>query len=86
MKRLADEGMTMVVVTHEMDFAKRVADWVVVFDRARVLEQGPPVQIFEQPTVPRTREFLSHLGWQADAEEPGNGRAVRLASRDKETP
>jgi polar amino acid transport system ATP-binding protein len=86
MKRLADEGMTMVVVTHEMDFAKRVADWVVVFDRARVLEQGPPLQIFEEPTVSRTREFLSHLGWQADGEEPGNGRAGRLASRDEETP
>ncbi len=85
MKRLADEGMTMVVVTHEMDFARRVADWVVVFDRARVLEQGPPVQIFEQPTVSRTREFLSHLGWQADAEEPGNGRAGRLVPPDKET-
>ena len=66
MKRLADEGMTMVVVTHEMDFAKRVADWVVVFDEGRVIEQGPPVQIFERATVARTREFLSHLGWQAD--------------------
>ena len=49
MKRLADEGMTMVVVTHEMDFAKRVADWVVVFDTGRVIEQGPPRQIFEPP-------------------------------------
>ena len=66
MKRLADEGMTMVVVTHEMDFAKRVADWVVVFDEGRVIEQGPPVQVFERATVARTREFLSHLGWQAD--------------------
>ena len=67
MKRLADEGMTMVVVTHEMDFAKRVADWVVVFDRGRVVEQGPPKQIFEQPTVVRTREFLSHLGWHGES-------------------
>jgi polar amino acid transport system ATP-binding protein len=84
MKRLADDGMTMVVVTHEMDFAKRVCDWVVVFDRARVLEQGPPVQIFEQPTVARTREFLSHLGWHADADEPGSDRSARLASRSRE--
>src|SRR6202163_1180979 len=67
MKALADEGMTMVVVTHEMDFARRVGDWVVVFDRGRVIEQGPPRQIFEQPTVPRTREFLSHLGWHGEA-------------------
>jgi polar amino acid transport system ATP-binding protein len=59
--------MTMVVVTHEMDFAKRVGDWIVVFDRGRVIEQGPPQQIFEQPTVPRTREFLSHLGWHGEA-------------------
>ena len=40
MKRLADEGMTMVVVTHEMDFAKRVADWVVVFDEGRSSSRG----------------------------------------------
>ncbi len=86
MKRLADEGMTMVVVTHEMDFARRVADWVVVFDRARVLEQGPPAQIFDQPRVARTREFLSHLGWHADADEPGNGRAGRLGVREREIP
>jgi polar amino acid transport system ATP-binding protein len=67
MKRLADEGMTMLVVTHEMDFAKRVADWVVVFDRGRVIEQGPPRQIFEHPSVARTREFLSHLGWHGES-------------------
>jgi polar amino acid transport system ATP-binding protein len=67
MKRLADEGMTMVVVTHEMDFAKRVADWVVVFDQGRVIEQGPPRQIFEAPLVARTRDFLSHLGWHGEA-------------------
>jgi polar amino acid transport system ATP-binding protein len=66
MKKLADEGMTMVVVTHEMAFARRVADWVVVFDRGRVIEEGPPKQIFEQPTVRRTRDFLSHLGWHDD--------------------
>jgi polar amino acid transport system ATP-binding protein len=67
MKRLADEGMTMVVVTHEMDFAKRVANWVVVFDRGTVIEQGPPQQIFSNPQVARTREFLSHLGWHGES-------------------
>jgi polar amino acid transport system ATP-binding protein len=66
MKTLADEGMTMVVVTHEMDFARRVADWVVVFDRGRVIEEGPPRQIFEAPLVARTRDFLSHLGWHGE--------------------
>jgi polar amino acid transport system ATP-binding protein len=63
MKRLAEEGMTMIVVTHEMTFARRVADWVVVFERGTVIEQGPPEQIFDAPLVARTREFLSHLGW-----------------------
>jgi len=63
MKALADEGMTMVVVTHEMAFARRVADWVAVFDGGRIIEQGPPAQIFDAPTTDRTREFLSHLGW-----------------------
>ena len=67
MKRLADEGMTMVVVTHEMTFAKRVADWIVVFDRGRVVEQGKPQRIFDQPTVARTREFLGHLGWHGES-------------------
>ncbi len=63
MKQLAEEGMTMVVVTHEMTFAQRVADWVVVMDHGAIIEQGPPQQIFQAPTVERTRSFLSHLGW-----------------------
>jgi len=63
MKALAEEGMTMVVVTHEMSFARRVGDWVAVFDTGRIVEEGPPRQIFEAPTTERTRDFLSHLGW-----------------------
>ena len=63
MKTLADEGMTMVVVTHEMSFARRVGDWVAVFDAGRIVEQGPPEQIFDAPTTERTRDFLSYLGW-----------------------
>jgi polar amino acid transport system ATP-binding protein len=63
MNQLAEEGMTMVVVTHEMTFARRVGDWVAVFDAGRIVEQGPPAQIFEAPTTERTRDFLSHLGW-----------------------
>src|SRR5882762_7182063 len=63
MKQLADEGMTMVVVTHEMSFARRVGDWVEIFDVGCVIEQGPPKQIFEVPLTERTRDFLSHLGW-----------------------
>jgi polar amino acid transport system ATP-binding protein len=63
MKQLAEEGMTMVVVTHEMMFAQRVADWVAVLDRGAIVEQGPPQQIFQAPAVERTQSFLSHLGW-----------------------
>ncbi|GLU27422.1 amino acid ABC transporter ATP-binding protein [Brucella sp. NBRC 12950] len=63
MKRLADDGMTMIVVTHEMTFARRVADQVVVFADGRIIEQGPPEQIFENPKTVRTKDFLSHLGW-----------------------
>ena len=63
MKRLADDGMTMLVVTHEMSFARRVGDWVIVFDHGRVVEQGPPATIFDAPCSPRTRDFLGHLGW-----------------------
>ena len=64
MKKLADDGMTMVVVTHEMTFAQRVGDWIIVFDHGRIVEQGPPKQIFESPAEERTRDFLGHLGWQ----------------------
>lgn len=63
MQKLAQEGMTMVVVTHEMGFARRVADWVVVFESGAIIEQGPPAQIFDHPTTERTRDFLGHLGW-----------------------
>jgi polar amino acid transport system ATP-binding protein len=63
MQKLAQEGMTMIVVTHEMGFARRVADWVVVFEAGAIIEQGPPTQIFDNPTVERTRDFLGHLGW-----------------------
>jgi len=58
MKLLAGEGMTMVVVTHEMDFAKEVADVVVVMDGGGIIESGPPDVIFSRPTQERTRGFL----------------------------
>jgi polar amino acid transport system ATP-binding protein len=58
MQALARDGMTMLVVTHEMNFAREVAHRVVVLDAGTVLEQGPPSVIFSQPSQPRTREFL----------------------------
>ena len=58
MKLLASEGMTMLVVTHEMAFAREVADTVVVMDGGAIIEAGPPAEIFTNPTQPRTRAFL----------------------------
>jgi polar amino acid transport system ATP-binding protein len=58
MRRLAHEGMTMVVVTHEMGFASEVADRVVFMDGGRIVEQGPPGRLFSAPSSPRLRAFL----------------------------
>ena len=61
MRRLAEEGMTMIVVTHEMQFARDMADRVLFFDAGRVAESGPPDQLFSNPRHDRTREFLSRV-------------------------
>jgi ABC-type polar amino acid transport system ATPase subunit len=61
MRQLAEEGMTMIVVTHEMQFAREMADKVLFFDGGRVAESGPPEQIFLHPQQERTREFLSRV-------------------------
>jgi ABC-type polar amino acid transport system ATPase subunit len=58
MRQLAGDGMTMIVVTHEMQFARDIADKVIFFDSGRVAEAGSPEQIFSYPNCPRTREFL----------------------------
>ena len=58
MKMLASEGMTMMVVTHEMDFAREVSDVVVVMDEGVIIEAGPPETIFTNPSQDRTRLFL----------------------------
>ena len=59
MRDLAKDGMTMVVVTHEMAFAKEVSDRVVFMNQGVILEQGSPKEVFGNPKEPRTREFLS---------------------------
>lgn len=61
MKSLAKEGMTMVVVTHEMDFAKNVSDRVVFMADGVVVEDGPPHEIFENPQHERTQNFLKRV-------------------------
>ena len=61
MQSLAEEGMTMVVVTHEMGFARQVADRVLFIDEGLVVEEGTPAAIFDHPTEERTRRFLSKV-------------------------
>ena len=61
MKDLAAEGMTMVVVTHEMGFAREVSDRVMFMDDGRIIEEGTPQQIFSNPQNQRTKDFLSKL-------------------------
>lgn len=61
MKELAREGMTMIVVTHEMGFAREVSDRVIHLDDGRIVEEGPPEEIFYRPKHPRTQEFLSKV-------------------------
>ena len=61
MRQLADEGMTMVLVTHEMGFAREVADRVLFMDGGKIVEQGPPSEVFGNPKHPRLQEFLSKV-------------------------
>ena len=61
MQNLAKEGMTMLIVTHEMGFAKEVADKVIFMDNGYIEDQGSPEYIFEKTTNPRTKEFLSKV-------------------------
>ncbi|SFI76828.1 polar amino acid transport system ATP-binding protein [Paenibacillus sp. UNC496MF] len=61
MKQLAKEGMTMVVVTHEMGFAREVGDRVLFMEQGRVVEEGPPEALFERPREERTKAFLSKV-------------------------
>ena len=60
MKDLAGSGMTMLVVTHEMGFAREVGDRVVFMADGVIVEQGPPARVLDHPSMPRTRQFLSH--------------------------
>ena len=58
MRQLALDGMTMLVVTHEMGFAREVADWIVFMEKGYIVEEGSPDEMFNHPKFPRTREFL----------------------------
>ncbi|MDD6088606.1 MAG: polar amino acid ABC transporter ATP-binding protein, partial [Desulfovibrionaceae bacterium] len=60
-KDLAGDGMTMIIVTHEMGFAREVADRVIFIDGGQILEEGSPEELFNNPKEERTRSFLSKI-------------------------
>ena len=61
MKELVNDGMTMIIVTHEMGFARDVADEIVMMADQRIIESGPPIQLFAEPREERTRAFLRRI-------------------------
>ncbi|WP_395111546.1 amino acid ABC transporter ATP-binding protein [Actinomadura sp. SCN-SB] len=73
MRELAEDGMTMLVVTHEMSFAREVADRVVFMDDGVIVEEGPPSQVIDAPRHDRTRAFLARVLDPAAARVPGKG-------------
>ena len=60
-RELKEQGMTIVIATHEMGFARQVADRVCFLDGGRLLEQGPPERVLADPVEPRTRQFLARI-------------------------
>jgi putative amino-acid transport system ATP-binding protein len=62
MRRVAEQRQTMLIVTHEMQFAREIADRIIFMEGGRIVEQGPPSQIFDAPHDPRTRDFLRRVG------------------------
>ena len=60
-RELADRGMTIMIVTHEMSFAKEIATRIVFIDKGRIIEEGTPKEFFENPKTPRVREFLKKV-------------------------
>jgi polar amino acid transport system ATP-binding protein len=60
-RSLSEFGMTMIIATHEMSFAREVSDKVCFLDNGVICEQGPPAQIFTNPQEPRTRDFLARI-------------------------
>ena len=72
MRQLADEGMTMLVVTHEMQFAREVADRVLFMDGGGIVEQGPPSDVIGAPKEERTRAFLARVLNPTAAGDPGS--------------
>ncbi len=83
MKELADGGMTMIVVSHEMGFARDVADRVVYMDEGYFIEQGPPDEVFFNPKDPRTRQFLRHILPEVDPRHAAELGITETAEREE---
>jgi len=83
MKELAEGGMTMIVVSHEMGFARDVADRVVYMDGGYFIEEGPPTEVFYHPKDARTRQFLRHI---LPEKEPHHAAELGIAADDEGTP
>jgi ABC-type polar amino acid transport system ATPase subunit len=75
MRELAEDGMTMILVTHELPFAQEVSDWVVFIDGGRIVEAGPPAELFQRPREERTRAYV---GTYASHFEGGLAEAGRV--------
>jgi ABC-type polar amino acid transport system ATPase subunit len=60
MRELADDGMTMILVTHELPFAQEVSDWVVFIDGGHIVEEGPPAELFQHPREARTKAYVAN--------------------------
>jgi ABC-type polar amino acid transport system ATPase subunit len=73
MRELADDGMTMILVTHELPFAQEVSDWVVFIDGGRIVEEGPPAELFGRPQEARTRAYVGNYAshFEGGLEEAG---------------
>jgi ABC-type polar amino acid transport system ATPase subunit len=84
MKELADEGMTMLVVTHEMHFAEKAADRVLMFDEGVIIEEGPPEEIFTNAKQDRTRRFLAQLVWETEEERLAHEEEQRQLREERE--
>jgi ABC-type methionine transport system ATPase subunit len=83
MKELAEGGMTMIVVSHEMGFSRDVADRVVYMDDGYFIEQGPPSEVFYHPKDERTRRFLRHI---LPEKEPEHAKELGILEVDQELP
>jgi ABC-type polar amino acid transport system ATPase subunit len=79
MRELADDGMTMILVTHELPFAQEVSDWVVFIDQGRIVEEGPPLEVLQNPREARTKAYVTGYAshFEGGLEEAGRVMGVK---------